>query len=175
MDCPLKAGQRSGEFYRQANEAILAYGAGAESSNDYSAFSTHLQHCSDCQRAALAQREVWSELEGWKPSPVPAGFDERLYARIQEYEQQPWWTRTWAGVSGKWSWKPAMPAAVACTVLIAAFLLHSPLANDRQAPHADTAAEARIDLLQVERALDDMDMLKQLGVASPATPHSGTL
>ena len=64
-----------------------------------------------------------------------------------------------------------MPVAVACTVLVAAFLLDSP-APKHPAPASvqhlgfQRGLDGAVDVQQVERALDDLDMLKQLGVAS---------
>lgn len=171
MRCPLKAGERAGEAYQRANEAILAYGAAV----DQGGFSQHLEECRECRHLAHAQREVWSKLDAWTPTPMPSNFDERLYARIEAYQQQSWWNRTLASFTGKWSWKPAMPLAVACTALVAAFMLNSPLARHAQAPRLEVLSESRIDLQQVERALDDLDMLKQLGMAPGSRPPlSGT-
>jgi hypothetical protein len=53
-----------------------------------------------------------------------------------------------------------MPVAAACGILIAVFLLRSP--EPTPAPPSSSAPTIRIE--QVERALDDIDMLKQLGV-----------
>jgi len=54
-----------------------------------------------------------------------------------------------------------MPLAAVCVALIAAFLLRSP----SEPPAAPQTSQPQIE--QVERALEDMDMLKQMGVASP--------
>lgn len=172
MRCPLKAGERVGEAYQRANEAVLAHGADL----DNGSLSPHLKECRECRQVAEAQREVWSKLDAWTPAPVPADFDDRLYARIEAYKQQSWWSRTLAGMTGKWSWKPAMPLAVACTALVAAFLLNSPLPSYVRAPGVEVRSESGIDLQQVERALDDLDMLKQLGMAPGGHPRpSGAL
>lgn len=170
MQCPLMAGEKSGEAYRQANEALIGLGAGLPVVGNL-ALQQHLETCTWCKAAVEAQREVWSALDAWTPAPVPSNFDERVYARIDAYQQQSWWRRTLGNLSGKWSWKPAMPVAVACTVLIAAFLLDSP--EPKHPPPASVqqlgfqhGLDSGVDVQQVERALDDLDMLKQLGVAS---------
>ena len=166
MDCPLKTGEKSGEAYRQASEAIIAYGAGTFPAVGNLAIRQHLETCDLCKSAVEAQREVWSALDAWTPAPVPQNFDERVYARIDAYQQQSWWQRSLGSLSGKWSWKPAMPVAVACTVLVAAFLLNSPEPKHLPPASVQHALDRGVDVQQVERALDDLDMLKQLGVAS---------
>lgn len=170
MRCPLKAGESTGEAYRQASESIIAWGAGMVPSGDNTAFRQHLENCADCQRVAEAQRVVWSELDAWTPTPVPSNFDERLYSRIGAYERQSWWSRSLANVrdslNPNWSWKPAMPVAMACGALVAAFLLNSPEHGPQASVQSrvDGQPEMRMDLQQVELALDDLDMLRQLGI-----------
>jgi len=53
-----------------------------------------------------------------------------------------------------------MPVAAACAVLIVAFLVkNAGLSSGAQQP-----GQPQLQIEQVERALDDMDMLKQAGV-----------
>ena len=175
MECPLRANDRTGEAYRKANEAILAYGAGTLPVVDTAAFRQHLEYCGECRQTMEAQREVWSALDSWTPDAVPSNllsnFDQRLYARIDAYEQQSGLRRVWRRVidnfSPEWSWKPVMPVAVACTALIVASFLSSPVPQHLPPPSVQHAADTRVDLQQVERALDDLDMLKQFGLTSP--------
>jgi hypothetical protein len=70
-----------------------------------------------------------------------------------------------------WSIRPAMPVAAACMVLVAAFLFQAPTAPEgsRYPKWAET-----MDVEQVERTLDDLEMLRQLGVAAPAETGDAT-
>jgi hypothetical protein len=70
--------------------------------------------------------------------------------------QSGWW-REWFG---SWSWRPLIPVAAACTVLLFAFLLKE---EDHAIAPGPGQPPVRIEQ-QVEHALDDMDMLKQIGV-----------
>lgn len=184
MQCPLKADDRRGEAYRQASEAILAYGAGALPAVDTTAFRQHLNTCAECKQTIEAQREVWSALDSWTPNEapsnlpsnfLPSNFDERLYARIGAYERQSGWSRVssrvWRSVANAfspgWSWKPIMPIAVACTALIVASLMNSPVPKHLPPPSVQQTSDTGVDLQQIERALDDLDMLKQFGLTSP--------
>jgi anti-sigma factor RsiW len=156
MDCPLTSGNGA--------EVFIAYSAGTLPSETEAAFQQHLEACADCRRIAEVQREVWFALDAFTPAPVSSTFDEKLYARIAAEEQKPRWQRMFDSLSMNWSWKPAMPVAAACTALLAAFLLKGPVPE--HLPQA--SVQPKVDIEQVERALDDLDMLKQLGLAASA-------
>ena len=168
MECPLKSGPKDVE----AAEVLVAYVARQLPPSEEAALERHLGTCSPCQKVAAAQRQVWAALDEWTPAPVDSNFDARLYARIAGDRETPWWKR---GLALNWSWKPAMPVAAACAALLAAFLIKSPITE--QTPQA--GLQPRIDIEQVERAFDDIDMLKQIGVAAISTPikpvHSQSL
>ncbi|HLK35019.1 MAG TPA: hypothetical protein VKT29_18115, partial [Terriglobales bacterium] len=87
----------------------------------------------------------------------------RLYQRIAREDGEAWWRRLWPR---RFSWRPVAPAAVACAAVIAAFLLKSPL----RAPDAASHNEPKLQIEQVEHALDDMEMLKQLSVDNSVEP-----
>jgi anti-sigma-K factor RskA len=145
-------------------EMVVSYAAGALSAAEEAALDQHLETCAECRRVVDAQRAVWSALDAWTPAPVSPDFDQKLYRRIAAEEQAGWRTRilrTWPGAH--WSWRPAMPLGAACAALIAVFLLQQP-APQHASPVQSTQ---KVDIEQVERALDDLDMLKQLGVTEP--------
>lgn len=113
-----------------------------------------------CRELAEAQRQVWLALDTW-PSAVPtADFDERLFQRIALENERP----RWRGIALGWSWKPVAPVIVACCALIAAFLIKTPALNSE--PQSQPEAVEKIE--QVEHQLDDIEMLKQLGIESPS-------
>jgi hypothetical protein len=146
------------------NEMVVSYVAGALGPVAEAALDQHLETCAECRRVVDAQRVVWSALDAWTPAAVSRDFDQKLYRRIAADEQAGWPTRiarAWSGAH--WSWRPAMPLGAACAALIAVFLLQS------SAPQHTSPAQAthKVDIEQVERALDDLDMLKQLGVTEP--------
>jgi anti-sigma factor RsiW len=144
----------------EGEELILAYGANTLPREQQIELERHLEACASCRERAEAQRAVWSALDLWAPAVVSPNFDERLFRRIVSEEQNAWWQRLF---SVNWSWRPAIPVAAACAALIAAFLLKSPVL--RTEPQSEPQPKLQIE--QVEHALDDMDMLKQLGVESP--------
>jgi Putative zinc-finger len=173
MNCPPKTGEGA--------EVFIAYTARTLPAETEEALQQHLKECADCRRTAQAQCAVWSALDAWSPAAVSSNFDEKLYARIAAEAQKPWWRRVLSGnldrgLSMDWSWKPAMPVAAACAALLAAFVLQSPVPEHQ----AQVGVQPKVDIEQVERALDDIDMLKQLGLAAVFPPddkpvHSATM
>jgi len=140
---------------------IVAYGAGTLDAPTQAALELHLLECPECRQLADSQKAVWTALDHWPPAAISTDFDEKLYARIAQREQESWWQRLshW-----NWSWRPALPVAAACAVLVAAFLLKPPAPVPLNQAHAPQ----KIQMEQVERALDDMDMLKQITSATSA-------
>jgi len=140
-----------------AEDLIVAYTARTLSADVQADFERHLETCAGCQELVAQQRAVWSLLEEWRPLPVSPDFDRQLARRVARAGQSGWWS----GRLGSWSWRPLIPAAAACAVLLFAFLLKED--DHAVAPGPRSQTQVRIEQ-QVEHALDDMDMLKQIGV-----------
>lgn len=149
-----------------AEELIVAYAARTLSADAQADLERHLETCSSCRELAEQQRAVWSLLEEWHPLPVSPDFDQKMAHRVVHAGRNGWWR----GHFGSWSWRPLIPIAAACTVLVFAFLLKDD--DHANAPGPASQPQVRIEQ-QVEHALDDMDMLKQIGVdVSSAKPGS---
>jgi anti-sigma-K factor RskA len=153
-ECPLENGNSA--------ELIVAYGAGTLTPEMEAALERHMASCANCRELAAAQREVWSVMDAWTPAPISSNFDQKLYQRIATEEQGTWWQRVFRA---NWSWRPAMPVAAACAVLVAAFLLRSP-APPASSPQSQGQPSLQIE--QVQHALEDIEMLKKLGVETPS-------
>lgn len=152
MECPR-------ESYGGA-ELWIGYVAGTLAPEVELDFRRHLDVCPACREIVEAQAAVWSALDSWNPVPVSPDFNAAVYRRLAADRQASWWRRMF---HARWSWRPAMPIAAASAALIVALLLRSP--STQPPPAVQTAPAPQIE--QVERALEDMDMLKQLGVAAP--------
>ena len=149
MECPLKN--------EEGEELIIAHVAQTLDPETEAALERHLALCVSCREAVAEQRAVWLALDELVPLSVSSNFDAKLYQRIAEDARSSWWQRL---LRANWSWRPAMPVAAACAVLVVAFLIkHS---SPSLAPQQQTQPKLQIE--QVESALDDMDMLKQVGV-----------
>jgi anti-sigma factor RsiW len=149
MDCPLGSAEGA--------ELIIGRVARTLDAEADSEFQRHMGTCSNCREAVAAQEGVWSALDAWHPVPVSPDFDRKLFRRIAEEERGRWW-RGLARPQG-W-WRPAMPVAAACALLAGAFLLQHPAPKFAQ----EAQTQPKLEIEQVEHALDDMDLLRQLGV-----------
>jgi len=139
MSCPL-------EFDRSA-ELIVGYSARTLDPAAAATFERHIVSCAECRVAAELQKAVWAALDESQDLRVSPDFDRKVFERITEAERR-----------GRWLWQVLVPA-VACTVLAAVLLIRRP---DSIVP---PPVQPAVQMEQVEHALDDMDLLKQLGAA----------
>lgn len=150
MRCPIQ----SGEW----DELYVGYVARTLPVQTRASLDFHLAECEECRALAAAQSSVWAALDSWEPAEISPHFDAALFERIAFEESHPWYSKWLQG----WSFRPAMPLMAACAALILALLLHTPAAEPK--PDGAKVQQSHVDIEQVERALDDIDMLKQVGV-----------
>lgn len=149
MECP--------QSHPDGVDWIVAYAAHTLEAAEEAAFERHLESCPGCRELAAAQSTVWSALDELTPLRVSPNFDALVFRRIAQEQQLPWWRRVWRA---DWSWRPVMPVAAAGAVLMVAFLVKYPGPALTPLPES----QPKLQIEQVESALDDMDMLKQVGV-----------
>jgi anti-sigma factor RsiW len=151
MVCPRKVNKNA--------EILMDYCAKTLDPAQALEFEKHLEECADCRGVVEAQREVWEILDRWKPAPVSANFDARLHARIAREETAPQWRRWWWRVMHPAEpfsvWKPAVSLAAICAVLAVGLYVRvpGPSATDKQ------LTTERVDIEQVEKTLEDLDIL----------------
>jgi hypothetical protein len=130
------------EFDRSA-ELVVGYGARILDPAAAAAFERHMVSCTKCRAAAALQKVVWAALDESQDLQVSPDFDRRVFERIARAER-----------CSRWLWQVLVPATA--SIALAAVLLF------RQPQPVQPA----VQMEQVEHALDDMDLLKQ--VACPA-------
>lgn len=128
----------------------------------------HMAQCPACAEFAAAQQAVWRALDSWEAMEPSPSFDRDLFARIDDEESRGWMERVFGRLPHAvgFAWRPALPLAAACLLLVAGVLMQPGSGVD---PAAPVRAEA-VDIEQVERTLEDMDMLLQL---TPAAEVAG--
>lgn len=149
-------------------ELLIDYVSGALPPAKRFAFERHLATCSACARAVEEQSVVWQALDSWVPPSISSDFDAALQAKIAIDQARPWYVRFF---DGGWPMRPAMPLGAACAAIIAVFLIGGPRVEER---HPVPVIRSSVDMQQVERALDDLDMLQQVGVVSEAKTKSSS-
>lgn len=150
MECPLASGKGA--------ELTVGYVARTLDPETEVAYRRHASGCAGCREAIAAQQAVWSALDAWPEVPISPNFDERLYRRIAKEDG-------WATLLRlRWSWRPAIPVTAACIALVCALM-----SNYRTPkPSLPLNVSPSLPIEQVEHALDDMDLLKPLGVEAPS-------
>ncbi|MDZ4797485.1 MAG: hypothetical protein SGI92_04940 [Bryobacteraceae bacterium] len=155
MNCPVTTGNP---------QALLDYAARTAAPEQASVLARHMAICPECARFAEAQSQVWSALDAWDAEPVPSDFDERLYARIDAESRRSFWSRI---LGDSFAWKPAVSFAGAlATVAVALVLVVPPNRVDQPSVTSPDTARAELDAEQVERALEDLEMLRQLSAGT---------
>jgi len=144
---------------RESAGILLDYCARKLEPPDKAEVERHLEQCAACRQVVAAQRGLWDTLDQWAPPNVSMEFDARLYARIKQEEAAPSWT--------KWArrvfqppipvalWKPAVSLAALCAVLTVGLVVRTPAPVD----HASQVRAESVDIEQVARTLDDLDLL----------------
>lgn len=157
MTCPLQTDNA---------DVLLDYCARALDAERKRMLEAHMAQCAECRAMALEQKEIWSALDAYDAEPVSADFDRKLYARMDEEDQVPVWERLWAPVQDylrrQPAWKPLLSVAAASAVLVLMFAVRG------EAPKAIPEPGLIIDVRvveQAERALEDMEMLRQFEAA----------
>jgi hypothetical protein len=120
----------------------------------------HMEQCPACAAFAESQKAVWSALDAFEALPVSQDFDRKLMARI-EREGQGGWSAFWHRITdgGVSLWRPAVPLAAALLLAVGLWIQPGIFAP------APTAA---VDAEQLETALEDLEMLRQLATVETA-------
>ncbi len=149
-------------------ELLLRYCDRTLDPETQSVLERHMQCCADCSKVAEQQQALWKALDCWEPEPISADFDRRLYSRIEQESRSPWWQRIFR--PGATSWRPALSVATACVTILAVVLIRTPQAAEQ---NVHSHRVETIDAEQVDRALEDMEMLRQFqSVASKGETES---
>ncbi len=160
MNCPIE---------NENADVLLAYCARKLDADTAAILERHMLVCPECARLRDGQQAVWNALDSWEAPPVSADFDRRLYERIEAGDAPSWHRRGWDYIRktfGPIVWRPAFPLAAAGVLVVAGFLLdHRPGA----AVVKPSPPEIRVSLTeadQVEKTLEDMEMLRQFDPVS---------
>lgn len=152
-------------------DVFASYTAGTLSAEEAAALESHIEACEACGARAVAQKDVWAALDLWEPEAISEDFDKRLYERIAAEGGRKWW-HFLLRPEVSFSFRTAGPVAFACLALVAAFFYRSagPVLDAPRRPA--TSVQQKVDADQVERNLDDLEMLKQMSL--PVAGESGS-
>lgn len=138
-------------------DLLIGYLEGTLSPEERAALDQHASACSEC-RGLLAVQAMLDEAPEDIPE-VSADFDARLYARIQQdqqNQQKQWWRR--------FLWRPAVPLAAATAILALTLFVRMP-APQQLADEPKQASVDRVEIEQLEEALEDLELLMPVNEA----------
>ncbi len=151
MECPIQAGGKKDLLLDYCSHSLDA-GAADE-------VEAHLAACPDCKAWTDAHMRTWSLLDDWQAAPVSPDFERKVRERIALLEEHtPGWRTAWQSFAAR-ALKPALAAALVVVLLVAGLLF----VRSRPAPVQPT-----IDADHLEKALDDVDLLRQVDAPGDA-------
>jgi len=151
MNCPIQN--------EETAELLLAYTARRLDPSKTAMLETHMDVCPQCAEFRAGQELVWQALDAWEAPPVTPDFNRRLYQRIEAEAAEPWYKRLFTSPMAMW--KPVLPLAAACLLVVGAFVMDHPVPSTQPASQP-TFRVSVTDADQVENALDDLQLLRQL-------------
>lgn len=158
MTCPIES---------RHPEMLLAYAGGELGMDAARALELHLATCDACSSVVTEQVAVWKALDEWEPPVISADFNRRLYGRIEEGLRRSWWQRLTSPLR-EMPLRQALPlSATLGLLLMAGLILQHP---DSLAPAPKPQGKI-VRAEQVEKTLDDLDLLRQFD--SPKSAESG--
>jgi hypothetical protein len=159
MNCPIRN--------EETAELLLAYTARRLDPVRTATLEGHMDVCPQCAEFRAGQELVWQALDAWEAPAVTPDFNRRLYQRIEADAAAPWYKRLFNTPIA--TWKPMIPLAAACMLLVAGFVLDHPVTTINP-PSASPAIHSVADAEQVENALDDLQLLRQIDNGASSTP-----
>lgn len=149
----------------------LLLGASSGSVAEHAA--AHLKECEGCSSAFAEQVALWGKMDAWTLPEVSSDFNRGLYAKVDASQQERWYDR-WARDLKAFFAQPSLALASAALVVVAGFMLdHAAVDGTRVsrpsevgAIHAPAVQLSPSDAEQMEKTLDDMEMLRQFDLTS---------
>src|SRR5580765_5514539 len=126
MDCPIKT--------QENTDWLLDYAGGRLRGERAGLIARHVETCGDCARFVTAQQAVWNALDQWEPEAVSMDFDRRLYRRIENARSSSGLPRALPSMLRHLFhplqplWRPVVPLAAACLLIVAGVMLDAPRA-----------------------------------------------
>jgi anti-sigma factor RsiW len=156
---------------RENAELLLAHASRRLDAERAAVLEQHLAQCPACREYAAAQFAVWDALDAWTAPEVSAGFDRRLYRRIEQ--EVSWWDLMIRPLRPFFAFRLAPVAAAVCLLIVAGVLLQRP----EGAPVISTPESAQVEPLpadQAASALQEMQIMQDFSSvvrADPADPR----
>lgn len=144
---------------KQKSASLLAI-APRKTPEDRAELERQIASDPDLAHMAALQDHVWRALDSWEAPAVTEAFDRKLYARIQNLQEVPWYSRVFSAV-GAALHRPALQLSVALIGVFAGIAVeqsHSRVNSVQPAGLSVSVSDAE----QIENSLDDLQLLHQI-------------
>ena len=156
-----------------AEETLLDYAAGRLHGLQSAEFEGHAATCASCSEFRATQALVWQTLDDWKPVAVSEGFNRELWRRIDADQQAGFgggFLERFRQICGATFRTPLAPVALVAVLAVTGLVMDR---SRHQAPEPATAVVVTpSDADQIERALDDVRLLRDVETASQVVKAS---
>ncbi len=163
MNCPLRS--------EETTDVLLDYAAGRLDTARAAMLEQHLESCSGCAAFRMEQSALWDALSQWEPEPVSIAFNRTLWQKIGAAAAAPW-HRRFADAIRFGAWKPAFPLLAAVMLIAVGFVYDHPGSGNSSSSQSVSATLPGVsisDADQVEKTLDDIQLLRQFDAVSSGT------
>ena len=148
-------------------ETLLDHAGGLGDSETRANVERHVEACPACHEFVAAQRALWSALASWEAPPVSAGFDRKLYGRLEA--EAPWREKALHWIRPVWVRRSVPVFAAGLALAAVVLVVQRPGPAPAVVPVATTVPRviqkaAQMEPLradQIEGALQDMKSLQQ--------------
>ena len=144
---------------QETSELLLAYCTRRLDAETAVWLERHIESCPACGETYRAQQVVWRALDEWDAAEISPDFDRRLYRAIDERVRTSWWQRLSRGIEPL-SIHRGLPLAAAACLLVMAGVIVNQQGDVRPAPGPETLRIEAVAVDQVEKTLEDMELLR---------------
>ena len=153
-------------------EVLFAYVDGTLEPGQAAALESHTAGCEACRTMVDGQLAVWRVLDQWEAPAVSPEFNRKLHAAIEAGEGRGGWLdRVSAWIGGVSLGNVMVPAGALALVVAAVMLTQMPRGTAvqpragemvKQVTQVEQKAGIEGEVKQMERTLDDLDVLSTL-------------
>ena len=150
-------------------DVLLDYISGSLEPAKAAMFERHADQCAHCAALRTAQAAVWRSMDEWKPAPVSEGFNRELWRRIDAEPEASAWMFRFS------FWKQLAPLAVAMALVVTAFVFDHSTRQPLKPASASAVIVTVSEADQIERALDDIQLLEAADTSVAVKPGAGVM
>ena len=169
MNCPLLSENTA----EDTMDILLDYTAGRLDAKRTAKLEKHMLSCARCAAFRTEQAGVWAALDLWEPEPVSMSFNRSLWQKIEASASASWY-RKLVDALRFGAWKPVFPLAAAVFVVAAGFVFDHQGTGTTTPGVINASGVSMNEVDQVEKTLDDLQLLRQFDAVSAGVTTSQT-